>query len=154
MSEAAAVPMAESKPPSRSLIVAPVPTPRLGEVWDLLVPMLSRIPEMGSRYSLEDVRGWLEAETLQAWGIVDQETNQVIASFYTEVVVYPAKRVLRIPYVAGAEMERWIGFLPSFEQWAWGQGFEEIELQGRPGWERVTGYRERFRTFVKERPDG
>lgn len=153
MSEPAHVPMAERKPPGK-MTVAPIAPEHVDAAWEYLAPMLSRVPEMGSRYTLDDVKGWLHEEKMQAWGIFDTDTAEMRACFCTEVVVWPQARILRIPYVAGGDLERWIGFLPTFEAWAREQGFDAIELQGRMGWGRVTGYRERFRTFVKELSDG
>ena len=149
----AAAPMAETRAPDPGVVFAPVPPAKVDELWPRLAPFLDRIPEMGSRYTVADVLDYTRKGALQAWGVVEGE--QLLAVFFTEVCDWPRRRVLRIPYIAGEHMERWIGHLPQFEAFIRGEGFDEIELQGRPGWERVTGYRERFRTFVKDlREDG
>lgn len=146
--------MAARKTPDPSVVLAPVPPGKVEALWHALAPFIEKVPRMGERFTLEDVKAWLLETKLQAWGLVESETGRLLAVFCTEVCVWPTGlRVLRIPFVAGEEIERWIGHLGAFEEQMWAEGVDEIELAGRPGWARVTGYDERSRTLVKVRPD-
>ena len=142
--------MALTRTPDDTVKILHFPADRIDDVWPLIVPFLTRIPEMGTRYPVDRVREWIRAGDMQAWAILDTETNDLLAAFVTEAHDYGECRVLRIPYIGGEQMERWIGRLPEFEDAMRREGFDQIEIQGRPGWERATGYRPRFVTFVKD----
>lgn len=129
------------------LTISPISKMNIEEVWDNAVPFLARIPEIGVRYELKDVKRWLESGELQLWVIWSPE--EVVAIFCTEVVSFPKAKVLRIAYAAGTKMRRWVGFLPKLEEWAKSEGYTEIEIEGRPGWGRVTGYEETSRTWSR-----
>jgi hypothetical protein len=143
------IPTTEQKPDLR-VSVTHVKVHELDDHWDEMVKLLSTIPGVCDRYTMADIRKWHDAEEMQAWRIFDVDSGKTIAVFCTEAHDWPSKRVLAIPFIAGHDMERWLGFLPALERFAKDEGFDEVELSGRPGWGKVTGYEERYRVFTKD----
>jgi hypothetical protein len=68
----------------------------------------------------------------------------------TQIHEYPNGRVLRI-WLAGGELDELMLYLSSADSYARWQGCKAVELEGRPGWERVlTGYTKRRVVLTKE----
>lgn len=57
----------------------------------------------------------------------------------TRLIDFPRYRVCRILY-AGGKMQDTHPILGEIEGWAQQMGCKAVEIQGRPGWSRVTGY--------------
>lgn len=68
----------------------------------------------------------------------------------TQIHAHPNGRVLRI-WLAGGDLDELLHFLPAADAYAREQGCIQVEVEGRPGWERVlAGYAKRRVILVKE----
>lgn len=77
--------------------------------------------------------------------------GKVLAVFVTQIVTYPRKRVLGIPYIAGSQMELWKDkFIEVSEAYAKAMGCHRIAGSQREGWVRVAGYQKHGVVLVKE----
>jgi len=107
-------------------------------IWDIVSEHIkSALQYSDGKYDLNDIRQGLEEQKMQLFIAVAEE---IIATAITQVVDYPQKRVLTIVLLGGKRMEEWLPLLNQLERWAIDEGCEQIELYGRPGWERVLGW--------------
>lgn len=68
----------------------------------------------------------------------------------TQIHEHPSGRVLRI-WLAGGDLSELLHFLPAADEYARERGCMQVEIEGRPGWERVLhGYRKQRVILVKE----
>ena len=99
----------------------------------------------------DDVLEQLRSGGMQLWALITADGEpEVVAVLVTEVIDYPRKRVLDLALMAGDRMELWIDSLPVLEKWAVANGVDQVQVHGRKGWERVTGYPARAVLLVKE----
>ena len=88
---------------------------------------------------------------MQLWALITADGEpEVVAVLVTEIIDYPRRRVLDLALMAGDRMELWIDSLPVLERWAVANGVDQVQVHGRKGWERVTGYPVRAVLLVKE----
>lgn len=72
----------------------------------------------------------------------------------TQINEYPNGRVLRL-WLAGGDLDELLKFLPAADAYGKWQGCIAIELEGRPGWERVLpGYTKRRVVLTKGLTNG
>lgn len=95
---------------------------------------------------------------LWSLGAVEREIREHRAVFWpleksavvTQVHAHPNGRVLRI-WLAGGDLDELLHFFPAVDEYAREQGCVQVEIEGRPGWERVLpGYEKRWVVLVKE----
>ena len=97
----------------------------------------------------EDFLPFLVASEMQLWVAI--EDKDVLAAMITQIIPYPRKRVLRILVLAGAEMDKWLPFLPEVEKWAKDIGCSHIECWGRKGWLKVlSDWKNSYHILTKE----
>lgn len=100
-------------------------------------------PALNGAFTLDDVRATILAGNATLWPL---ERSAVV----TEILEYPAKRVLRI-WLAGGELSELLAFLPAADNYAHECGCSAIEIDGRKGWARVLpGYTEARVVLTKE----
>ena len=103
------------------------------------------------RLDADDVLELLRDGGMQLWAMVTADGEpEVVAVLVTEIIDYPRKRVLDLALMGGARMDLWLSALPVLEQWAAQQGIHQLQIHGRRGWARATGYPERGAVLVKE----
>lgn len=121
----------------RTMLLA-VPPDVVPAFWQLVVPDLGKaIAHADGRYALEDVLAALLARDMQLWIAVDSRSMAIAAVCVTEIVNYPQEKRCGLVFCAGRSVERWIRHLDEIEAWAREQECDALELQGRPGWERL-----------------
>lgn len=112
----------------------------------------------------ERCKGWLEPACEDGWTIdaVEAEIREQRATFWpmansaavTQVMDYPKGKVLRV-WLAGGDLNELTHFLPAGENYARMNGCIGVEMEARPGWERVLkGYRKHAVVLVKELCNG
>lgn len=105
-------------------------------------------------------RGYLEPAVDETWTLeaVEHEVREQRAVFWpmersavvTQIHAYPRGRVLRI-WLAGGDLVELTHYLKAADNYARAEGCIAIEVEGRPGWERVLkDYSKRRVVLVKE----
>ncbi len=90
------------------------------------------------RYGSDDVLAALLARDMQLWLSVEAAApERVAAACVTEIVDYPKERRCGLVFCAGHRPDRWLHHLDAIADWARAQGCAALELQGRPGWEKL-----------------
>jgi hypothetical protein len=103
---------------------------------------------------------WLSSALDEMWSLDDvlEEIEMGRAIFWpmersavvTQLHQYPNGKVMRI-WLAGGDLMELKRFLPAADNYAKSVGCVAIELEGRPGWERVLdGYEKQRVILVKE----
>ena len=65
-------------------------------LWPHAEPLLEKaIRRTIGEVGLEDVKGWLKTDRQQLWLILDEEEQEIIVAFTTEIYVYPNHKHLR-----------------------------------------------------------
>lgn len=109
---------------------------QINEAWPFHVPLLEKaIPYSDGKYTLEDIKEGLKSRNFQLWAASRDETPTTV--MVTKIIQYPQAKTLLIMLYAGEGIEKMIHFKAAIYEWAKSQGCTEIELYGRPGWERV-----------------
>ena len=108
--------------------------------WKRCGPFLERA--LGA-WTLEAVEQEIRAGRAQFWPM---DHSAVVTQIHT----YPRGKVLRI-WLAGGQWDELAHYLPSADAYARAQGCVAVEVEGRPGWERLLkGYEKRRVVLVKE----
>lgn len=111
-------------------------SPEFEIVWREILPLLEKtLAYAHGRYLSEDIYRCLKACDMQLWVIYN---SQGLLSFcITQIIVYPRKKILSIPFVGGIEMLKWLHLLGEIQRFAKENGCDEIEGYAREGWLRV-----------------
>lgn len=104
----------------------------------LIWPHVSRfiqdaIDKTSERFSVEDVLLLIESKKAQLFISRDDE---ILCAAVTTIENSPSRKWLRVMWAGGKDMEKWLHFLPSVEQWAKSIGCEKVVIIGRLGWEK------------------
>lgn len=123
---------------------------RLDVVWPVCEPMLAEVLTLSEgRLDTDSLYRMLKEKQAQLWSAID--SRRCYGFLVTSISEHPTgRKVLEVNYVNGFDMARWVGRLVDLEAWALEQGCDAVEIHGRPGWGRVTGYRELYRVFVHD----
>jgi hypothetical protein len=115
-----------------------VPAEALRFVWAKASPLLAEaVAQSHGTFLTEDVLACCERGAMQLW--LACEGEDVIAAVAAEIVIFPRKKVLGIPFAGGRDMARWYAKMEAaVEAWAKGFGCTAERLYGRKGWARVT----------------
>jgi hypothetical protein len=125
-------------PEVKPVSIVPVLPDRLDEALplalDLLRPAFKRqAANVGEDYLVQDLR---DGQSV-LWMVYLGDT--LTAAFTTVVVTHPLRSVLKIEFLGGADMDRWVGdaikFLVGVAKHA---GLEAIEADGRQGFEKMV----------------
>jgi hypothetical protein len=122
----------------------------LDEWWPKCEPFLDEATKYsGSREAASDVYNDLFNARKQLW--LAHEDGSVKAVMVTQILQYPAMRILSIGYTTGSDREDWIGFLWYVEEQARRWGCRKLEGWMRPGWKKVLkGWKHTHVTLEKE----
>ena len=114
-------------------MVPPVDIPKF---WSECEPIIERsLKHAHGESSILGIRQNLIAGQTQLWVVIDDET--IIACAVMQIIQYELKRTYRGLYLAGEDMDKWLGPLDkALERYARQWGCKEIELFGRKGWLR------------------
>ncbi|MFD2207219.1 hypothetical protein [Kiloniella antarctica] len=83
----------------------------------------------GNTHTTDDIRAGIISGSFQFW------TSEKSAAI-TEIVSYPCSKGCRV-FLAGGDMTELLAMQPELEAWAQSIGCKFIEIDGRPGWERI-----------------
>ena len=121
----------------------------IGPVWDDISGFIvSALKYSDGKYTAQDVKERIEGGEMQLFLAV--ENGIPIASAVTEMKDFPQKRVLTIFLTGGTEMEKWLHLLNQLEKWAISEGCDQMEVLGRPGWEKVLKWEKTYTAFRKD----
>ncbi|HLB80612.1 MAG TPA: hypothetical protein VJJ77_08910 [Dongiaceae bacterium] len=122
-------------------ILCGVPRWALDRYWPPAEAAIARaVARSDGRYAVADVLAALRAGDMQLWvslAEIDDGASAVEAACITEIVSYPREKRCGIVFCAGKERKNWLHQLAGIETWAKALGCTAMELQGRPGWERI-----------------
>jgi hypothetical protein len=129
-------------------------------LWPHAEPLLEKaIRRTIGEVGLEDVKGWLKTDRQQLWLILDEEEQEIIVAFTTEIYVYPNHKHLR-GHLWGAKrntMKKWMDIWSEpVERFCKENDISHIETAGRDGWTRALrnkGYKKYYTVLVKELKD-
>ena len=109
----------------------------LVEFWPKICEQLDRIPLFwGTRWTKESLHEAVMVGRYQVWGFGKPGSVNVIV--FTEVVDYPANRILRIPLIFGNSLDQMLPIMEAtmINKYAQEAGCSYCEAVGRAGWER------------------
>lgn len=108
-------------------------------VWPKIASEIAAAAARSGRFGEAHVKGWIEQGHMQLWLSVKREPEAVCV---TELLDYPAMRVVSIVLATGKGMAAALGHLDALIEWGRAQGAERIEAWARPGWSRrLEGWR-------------
>lgn len=129
-----------------------VPAAQVASVWPWVEPELRRAcARSDGRYAAEDVRAALLARDMQLWIAVGAAGRGIESVCVTELVKYPQEKRCGLVFCAGRRPERWLHHLDEIAGWARAQGCAALELQGRPGWEKLLPGWEKTHVLLRKR---
>lgn len=102
--------------------------------WPGIEEMLDHVPHTWKYWTKDYIRSAVELGALDVWGI--GPPPKAVLIFFTQVAIYPAQRVLMIPWGAGNFDPGMLGLLEAtLVQYAQLCGCTTIEIRGRLGWD-------------------
>lgn len=124
-----------------SFVLREYPSENIEAIWEHAKTFVERALDRGSIYSLSEVLCGLIIGEMQLWTWADKkdETN-IKAAMVTAIQEKDGKRWCLLLTVGGGNMEEWLHHLPDLEGWARLNDCHEMQIYGRIGWSRVTGY--------------
>lgn len=122
----------------------------IGTVWEEIKPLLIKTLEYADgKYNLDDIYTAIKSRDMQLWVVYD---NKGILSFcVTQIIIYPRKKVLSMPFVGGVEMLRWLHLTDIIKDFAREKGCDFAEGYARDGWIKVLkpfGFKKTY-TIIK-----
>lgn len=89
---------------------------------------------------------------MQLWLVYDeQNANHPVAAVVTSIIDAPRQKRCLIAYLGGDGIMNWIHFLEQIESWAKQQGCSLIDMQTRPGMEKILPGYERQAVVLRKR---
>lgn len=119
-------------------------------VRESVYPLMERVAAITKgRYGADDIERFSLDGTLRMWGVYDKA---MVGFATSEILCYPKKKVLGVPFLAGDRMPEWIGQLHErLEQEARALGCEAIEGWGLRAWTKfLPGWKVQNAVLVKE----
>ena len=104
-------------------------------IWDHVVPLLEPSQNEQRELSVDDFLEYLMTGDMHLW--VAMEKEEVIACMISQFATYPQKKVLRIIFISGEGMDRWIQNFPMVEDFALMNGCTFLEVWGRKAWVKI-----------------
>ncbi len=113
-----------------------VPSHAVDVVWEEIVPLLEPALEVeGSLYSPDDIYFKLAAREMQLW--VAYLRKKLVVFGITTIRIFNTKKIATLVYVGGKRRDEWHHLLQHIHSFARVHGCDEVEVCGRPGWERI-----------------
>jgi hypothetical protein len=105
-------------------------------VWDEVKPLLIKTLEYADgKYIVDDIYNAIKSRDMQLWVVYD---NGGLLSFcITQILIYPRKKVLSLPFVGGVEMFRWLHLTNIIKDFARENHCDFAEGYARDGWIKV-----------------
>lgn len=103
-------------------------------VWERAKPSIVKALDRGSNRTIDEIYEGLLRSEMQLW--LWDYSVLVTALEINEL----GKKHCLLLTLGGECMSDWIQYLPLVEDWAKDEGAKEMQIYGRKGWARVTGY--------------
>jgi hypothetical protein len=117
-----------------------VPSQNIDDIWEEVAPLIENAMEYSDgKMAVEDVYMAIKSNEYQLWLVPG-------GAWVTRIVSYPQSTRLE-GIAAGGEWQDWLTHGQQVIDWARLNGCDAVELIGRPGWGRKTGFEEIHRTF-------
>ena len=104
-------------------------------IWEDVIPLMEASQNQQRELSIDDFFECIMDETMQLWVAI--EDKEIIACMVSQFATFPQKRVLRIIYISGEGMDRWIENFPMVENFALMNGCTFLEVWGRKAWIKI-----------------
>ena len=125
-------------------MLIPIPHWDVAAIWDVVEPHLRRAIDRQHKLRVEDIKSYCEQNLMQLWYVPGH------GAFVTQIQNYPLCRVCLLLLCGGSGMELKRELQDGLEAYARAMKCDEIEIQGRRGWLRVTGYEETHTVMRKK----
>ena len=104
-------------------------------IWGNVIPLMEPSQNEQRELSIDDFLDRLMDGEMQLWVAI--EGKEIIACMISQFATFPQKRVLRIVYISGEGMDRWIENFPMVEDFALMNGCTFLEVWGRKAWIKI-----------------
>lgn len=112
----------------------PVKSADARAVWPHVSHFIQQaIDKTSGNFELDDILALIEEKKAQLFIVKDDE---LLSAWVTTIENSPSHKWIRVMWAGGKDMDRWLHFRESIEQWAKSIGCEKMIVAGRPGWER------------------
>ena len=122
----------------------PVPSAHVGHYWPSVESLIeAATARSNGRHSAATIKSALIDKQMQLWLVMNNCLNAVIV---TELLTYPTGlKVCGFVIVTGENHQKWLRLAEDIKGWAKENGCERIEGWARPGWAKITGWKETHR---------
>jgi hypothetical protein len=106
------------------------------QVWEEIRPMLLKTLEYSDgKYLPEDIYQSIKNNDMQLWVVYDK--TGLLSFCITQILNYPQKKILSLPFVGGKEMFRWLNLTEIIKEFAREKKCDFAEGYARDGWLKV-----------------
>ena len=112
-----------------------VSTENIPTIWDNVIPLLELSQNGERELSIDDFFESLMEERMHLW--IALEGKELLACMITQFATHPQKRALRIIFLGGEGMDKWIDHMHMVEDFALMNGCTFLEVWGRKAWLRI-----------------
>ena len=95
-------------------------------IWDNVIPLMELSQNGEREMSIDDFFESLMEEKMHLW--IALEGKELLACMITQFATHPQKRSLRIIFLGGENMDRWIENFPMVEDFALMNGCTSLEV--------------------------
>lgn len=119
--------------------ILPVHPMAVADIWPQAEPFIVEALNMAHGcYEPEDIMTACQRGGMQLWIVAKGE--EVLSAIVSEIVAYPRKRVVAVPFIGGKDMMEWQADLfQTIEDWSKAWGCSAMTGGGRRGWAKLTG---------------
>lgn len=105
-------------------------------VGPLVKPLLAQaVMRQPHGWTTQAVIEYCAADKMQLW-VAGEMGEPISAVCVTEIDQRPTAKALKVLYLAGDKMERWLDLIEHLERFAAAEDCDGVEVIGRYGWER------------------
>lgn len=125
-------------PPKATVEILPVAQQHVARIWPLVEKYVAdSLVYAKGVYLPEDIRGFCIEGKMQMWIAVRGES--VLAAVITEVMDFPRKRMISVPFIGGRDMRSWFRkMLATVEAWSKEMGCTGMQGGARRGWGKLA----------------
>lgn len=122
------------------LSVEGVPSYLISSIWDAVSPYIeSALEYADGKFDLDSIYTALTKGDMQLWLVAG-------GVWVTEIIQYPCSKRVDL-FLAAGEWHNWFVHFEVIKAWGREKGCDAIEITGRMGWGRRTGFEEICRTY-------
>ena len=109
-------------------------------IWHAIPHLTAEMEKVSlGRFLAEDMYDLIIKGVFQFWTLWDNDTK-ITGAILTEIVQYPRRTVLAIPFVAGVGLYQYPVAVQTLEVFGRKHGCQEMEGWGKKGWGKVLGW--------------